>query len=128
MKKLIYLLKLCLVSLFCITAVHAGLFRLRWDVNLESNLSGYKVYWATSTNHLGTTNSGVVWIPYPSQYSIDIDSTNFIANVPYYFTITAYNSISLESPFSNIIVLTNVPTTPTAPSAVKNLTGVVVSE
>ena len=111
---------------FLVLSAQAGLFRFSWDLNKEIDLNGYKVYWATSPNDLATTNSSFVIIPYPKQWSIDINSTNFIPKIPYYFAIVAYNSIGLESELSNVICLTNIPSKPTPPSPVANFTGQIV--
>jgi len=99
---------------FCFFAVAAAVFgllcgeasafsvTLGWDPNTESNLAGYKIYY--------DTDSGA---PYRYSINVPLSSPNFDRYNPeytvselmdgavYYFALTAYNDVGLESGYSN---------------------------
>jgi hypothetical protein len=74
------------------TVSHAASVRLAWDPNPETDVAGYRVYYG----------------PAPGNYPkvLDVGSataaevTELVAGVPYYLSVTAYNSFGLESGFS----------------------------
>jgi hypothetical protein len=75
---------------------HAAQVKLAWDASTDSNISGYKVYYGTSSG----------------SYQVVIDVGNIpactISNLPegitYYFAATGYDSSGAESDFSNEVV------------------------
>lgn len=83
--------------LFCANHALAIDVKLAWDANTETNLSGYKVYYGTSSRTYGTPiNAGNV-----TTYTV----TN-LSNGTYYFAVTAYNTTGQESGYSNEVVAT----------------------
>ena len=88
------------------TNVHSAQVTLAWDANTEPGITGYKIYYGTSSRS------------YPN--SIDVGNrtsctvTNLLDRTTYYFAATDYNGISQESAFSNEVSHT----TPTPPSPV----------
>jgi acylphosphatase len=77
---------------------------LSWDPNPEANIAGYKVYRGaqsrvyTSVRHLGKETS---FVP-----------PDLVEGVTYYFAVTAYNTLGMESPFSDEAVATAGPNSP----------------
>lgn len=67
------------------------------DGSVLTDLSGYKIYFGSSadllTQSITISNTGL------TEYVIE----NLTANSTYYFTITAVNSLSVESDYSSII-------------------------
>ena len=70
---------------------------LAWDPNPESDIGGYKVYIGnTSRNYFNFLDAGNV-----TQYKVtDLQCAS------YYFAVTAYNTSSLESDYSNEVTVT----------------------
>jgi hypothetical protein len=72
---------------------HAADVRLAWNANAEPDIVGYKVYYGTASHVYG-------WV-------IDVGKvTNFMVTglntgLTYYFAVTAYDTSSLESSYSN---------------------------
>ncbi len=70
---------------------------LEWDANSEPDVAGYKL-------HFGPASGS-----YPETFDAGNLTTATVAVVPgatYYFTVTAYNTEGLESPFSNEVTFT----------------------
>jgi hypothetical protein len=65
---------------------------LVWDPNAESNLAGYKVYSGTASRQY----SSVVDVGNITQHQL----TNLVQGTTYFFALTAYNTLGLESGFS----------------------------
>lgn len=75
-----------------------GSITLAWDANSEPDLSGYKVYYGTSSGTYTTT----IDVGNVTTYTL---SGVFTPYVTYYFAVTAYNSSAQESGFSNEVNL-----------------------
>lgn len=81
---------------------------LAWDPDLSADITGYRLYVGTSsgvyiqTSDLGITTSTMV--------------SNLIVGTTYYFVVTAYNSVGLESPPSNEVSFTPTSTPTPGPS------------
>ena len=99
----------------------AGTVQLTWDPNTETNLTGYKVYYAnTNVQPFQGTGaaqgaSGSILIPKGTQTATlsALDPTH-----PYFFAVTAYNNQGAESTYSNIVSIT-APWFPSAVAGVK---------
>jgi hypothetical protein len=85
---------LAIALLFClVTPCYAKDVTLLWNVNTESNLLGYKVYYGFSSQSY--------------DYSVDVGNqtsytlSSLVDDQMYYFAVTAYNTEDLESDFSN---------------------------
>src|SRR5688572_19898533 len=65
---------------------------LTWDRNNETNIAGYKIYYRTSSH----TYSNVMDVGNNISWSIP----NLIENATYYFAVTAYDDLGIESEFS----------------------------
>jgi hypothetical protein len=97
------------VSLCVTSLANAQSVTVAWDANTESNLSGYVVFYGTS--------SGI----YP--YSIDVGNVttkqitaNLTANTRFYFVVKAYDTGWKMSPASNeVSVVTGASTNPPPP-------------
>jgi hypothetical protein len=72
---------------------------LAWDANSETDLAGYKVYYGTASRTYGTP----IIIGTQTTYTV-----TGLAPGTYYFAVTAYNTSSLESGFSNEVTATIV--------------------
>ena len=90
----------CLALLLGASSAMAETVRLAWDANPESDISGYKVKYGTSPGNL----SSVVDVGNATTASL-----NLTAGTTYYFSVTAYNTASLESVASTVISTTPVP-------------------
>lgn len=82
---------------------------LAWDENTETNLAGYRIYWAEGQNRtnvvqVGLTNQTTIQLP-------DLGKT-------YSFHATAFNDVGLESDPSNVVSLS----TPDFPRPPTNVT------
>lgn len=102
-RRLFLLLVLFLVS--DLSTASAETLYLSWNSNTESDLSGYKVYYGTSSssytsiNDLGNSNVAII--------------QNLNRGVQYHFAVTAYDSSGNESDFSEELVYTFQDVTPT---------------
>ncbi len=67
---------------------------LSWDANTEADLSGYKVYFGTSPGSYGAP----IDVGKNTSYTVQDLA---MANGTYYFAVTAYDTSSNESGFSN---------------------------
>ena len=71
---------------------------LMWDPNTEPDIAGYKVHYGTASN---------VYL-----HTIDVGSTETCTvtdlqrGITYYFSATAYNTLELESDYSNEVIYT----------------------
>jgi hypothetical protein len=67
---------------------------LRWNANTEADLTGYRIYYGTSSrNYYRFVDPGNVT-------AYQLGKLNLPENVSYYFSITAYDSTGNESEFS----------------------------
>lgn len=73
-------------------AVIAGGVIVSWDPNTEADLSGYKVYWGTSSRNY----THVKDVGNTTSYTI----SNLSEGVKYFFAVTAYDTAYNESDFS----------------------------
>ena len=98
----------------------AGTVVLQWDPNTDSNLTGYKVYYAFTNvqpfSGTGATQgaSGAIIIP---QGTNTATLSGLDPSKPTYFAVTAFNNQGAESGYSNIVSIT----APWFPSAVGGL-------
>ncbi len=77
---------------------------LAWDSNVETDLAGYQVaYGLTSGNYTTVVDAGN-----RTMYSL----TGLDANRTYFFSVRAYNTAGLTSPFSTEVSTTTPPATP----------------
>lgn len=97
MKKLLLII---LLSLVLCTQTFATSVDLQWDANTETDLAGYKVFYiADSSDFTGATISDV-----KNQTTATIQ--NLDPSKSYNFAVKAYNTVGMESEFSNIV---NIP-------------------
>jgi hypothetical protein len=91
---------------------------LGWNPNSETDLAGYKVYYGTSPeNYSVAIDVGQTNTPSAPQYSLN----NLADGTTFYFAVTAYNTSSNESGFSNEVSKTTLPVISGITSS--NLTG-----
>lgn len=99
----------CIAVLFCsVSSGYALDVTLAWDANSETNLAGYKIYYGTTAGgpYNGSGSSeGASPIDVPLNSLTNPSSPEFtihgLADGPYYFVATAYNTEGLESGYSN---------------------------
>jgi hypothetical protein len=92
---------------------------LAWDPNPESNIAGYKFYYGTTSriypNVLDVGNRTIG------------SASNLVEGITYYFAITAYNTLGVESDFSEEIPYT-VPYSDNLPPTLDMLPDLTVAE
>ncbi len=80
---------IALLTLSFLTTLNSLAVILSWDPNPESNIAGYRVHYGTSSGNYSQT--------------IDVGNTtnasisSLLPGTTYYFAVTAYNALSLES-------------------------------
>ena len=101
-----------LISFMICKAVFAESLTLAWDANTENDLAGYKVYYTTVPEDGPFSGNGLDQGPSPITISVSaLASTNapsteisgLSPGQKYFFTITAYNTMDVESDFSNMV-------------------------
>lgn len=108
MKTIIALFLSCL-SLVAATNPIARVL-VTWDPNPEPDIGGYKIYHGTNSRvydvviDVGNVTNTIV--------------TNLTRGATYYFAATAYNTIPLESDFSNEAIV-SIPAPPVPPAGLK---------
>lgn len=125
MKKLVKYLVILIGCLFISTSIFATSIQVTWNANTEADLSGYKLYYGTTTsgNYTSVIDVGKV-----TTYSI----TNPTTGVTYYVALTAYDTSGNESEKSNEVSVyvpvpdTTAPSIPTKPTAVVSKNSVVL--
>lgn len=90
---------------------------VEWGANPEANVAGYKVYDGTNSRSYqritivtNTMTNGIVSIS-----DTNAIITNFVRGITYYFAATAFNTMGLESDFSEEAVL-DIPALPAPPA------------
>lgn len=99
---------------FSATLAFAETATVSWDANTESDLSGYKIYYGTSSG----SYDDVVDVGNTTSFSIN----NLVVGTTYFFVVTAFDFSGNESGFSNEVSFT--PTQGTPPQ----ITGVSVGD
>mgnify|MGYP006299498725 CR=1 FL=1 len=99
--------------------IYAGDVNVTWDPNSEPDLSGYKVYYGTSSRSYST----ILDVGNTTEHTI----TNLTDGVQYYFAVTAYDTALNESGYSEE-VNTFVGNSDTTPPARPNLTGYTIQD
>lgn len=90
--QLILLLLSFAITILFSQALLAADVRLAWESNTEPNLTGYKVYYGTAPRTYGSPiNVGNI-----TSHTV----TGLAAGRTFFFAVTAYNSLSLESDYS----------------------------
>ena len=86
-----------ILSMSLSTVSSASTVALQWDANIESDLAGYKVYYADGSTSLDSA----------APIDVSRQTTATISGLDpgksYSFAVKAYNTAGLESPFSNIV-------------------------
>jgi hypothetical protein len=96
--KIIGLLLMFILLLGLIAQAQAAQVTLAWDPNSEPDLSGYKLYYGTSSgNYSNTISLGLV-----TTYTV----TNLTDGVTYFFALTAFDAEGFESAKSNEVSYT----------------------
>ena len=76
--------------------------RLTWDPNSEPDLAGYRVYYGTKTlTYTNMTDVGS---------AVNLAIPGLVPGVTYFFAVTAYNQLGLESDYSLEVAYTPLPT------------------
>lgn len=91
------------ISLWCsaYAASAAGTVSVAWNRNVETNISGYKIYWGeTPRQYIKVLDAG---------NSIEAALTNLTAGQVYFCAVTAYNTDGQESPYSAEVSLSYIP-------------------
>jgi len=97
MKKKLLILTLCFLwetTLFLSFAT-AGMkiIQLSWDANNESDLAGYRVYWATKVDNLLTKTSYMMDVGERTSACVEVDDAQKV----WFFGVSAYDTSGNES-------------------------------
>ena len=76
---------------------------LAWDPNLETDIVGYSVYYDTNSAVSNGTNSRAYGKVIEAGTATTLTISNLVPELTYYFAVTAYKSMGLESIPSNEI-------------------------
>jgi len=105
------LTKVVFIFLLLAGTAHAYTVTLQWDANTDTDLAGYKLYYAIAnvqpfTGTGATQGVSPVIIPKGTQIGslAGLDPAK-----PYFFAVTAYNTSGLESAYSNIVTVPIIP-------------------
>lgn len=110
MKKLLMLFVSLFVFLFAGYAV-AATITLEWDANTESDLAGYRIY---KSNVSGDYTEAPADVGNVTTHEI-----KDLADGPWFFVATAYDTDNNESTFSNEVTVTLDTAAPGSPANVK---------
>jgi type IV pilus assembly protein PilY1 len=104
-RKFVFPLIIILSSILLSQFAFAAQIKLAWDANTESDLTGYKVYYGTSSkSYAGSTDAGNV-----TAFTL----TGLTQGQTYYIAVKACNKLNSESGYSNEV--NGVATEPTPP-------------
>lgn len=109
MKSLVALVFLMLAAIAQAQAQTLDL-TLSWDQNPETDIAGYRVHWGTTSGHYTETRD----VGNFTTYKV----TGLAQGTTYYFVVTAYNTIGLESLPSEEVSYTTS-SAPSPPSGLK---------
>ena len=84
------------LTLLSAQSVSAAQIKLAWDPNSESDLSGYKLYYGTSSRSYGA----LAYTGNVSKYKL----TGLVPGQTYFVAVTAYDNSGNESGYSNEVV------------------------
>src|SRR5688572_20086648 len=104
-------------GLFCVMTLRGLALQrvtLAWDRNTEANIAGYKLYYGTAAR----TYPNVVNVGNVTNRSV----SNLVDGVRYYFAVTAYNTLGVESDFSIELAYTAPTNVPPTLNPLPNLT------
>lgn len=90
---------------FCLSCQAASV-TLKWDINSEPDLAGYKLYYKTDSKSVMFNGKGAAQgdSPIVIKGNIGVITVSGLdANCSYYFAVTAYNTAGIESSYSNIV-------------------------
>ena len=99
------------------SAAHASQATLAWDASTQPEVTGYKIYWGTSSGqYTGSVDVGNV-----TTYTV----TGLNSGTTYYFVATCYTATGAESGYSNQVSTTTpvVNTTPVANNGSLSVSG-----
>ncbi|WP_160295285.1 Ig-like domain-containing protein [Geobacter sp. OR-1] len=111
-----------ILSLSMSSAASAASVKLQWDPNTETDLAGYKVYYAEHSASL----DGVTPIVVQNGTTATINGLD--PGKSYRFAVTAYNTADMESGMSNVLTVAEItpPTVEiTSPADANNVSGTV---
>lgn len=126
MKRLSEYLIILVGCLFISSSLFATSIQVTWNANTDTDLSGYKLYYGTTTSGSYTS---VVDVGKVTTYNI----TNPTTGVTYYVALTAYDTSGNESDKSSEVSAyvpipdTTAPAIPTKPTAVVSKNSVVLT-
>jgi hypothetical protein len=99
-------LLVCAMALIASHALAGNSVPLAWNPSAGSNVAGYKIYYGVASHaYTNSVNVGNV---------TNATITGLSPNTTYYFAATTYNTLGVESGFSNEAMLGVLP--PTAPA------------
>ncbi len=95
----LWIFLLAFAAILCFAhAAHAAQVTLAWDPNTQTDVTGYKIYWGTSSgNYTNSVDVGNV-----TTYTV----TGLNSGTTYYFVATCYTGSGTESGYSNQVFTT----------------------
>jgi hypothetical protein len=91
-----------LILTFSATFAHSAEVTLAWDSNTEPDLAGYKIYYKTESSGPPYNGTGLTEGDSPIDVGNQTEFTlhGLTDNVTYFFVVTAYNTLGVESDYS----------------------------
>ena len=115
MKKICILLAIILITV----AAQAATVQVSWNANTEADLAGYNVYYGTE--------SGTYGEPVSTTETSQLLTLTPEVGTTYYFAVTAYDTSSNESAFSEEVSLfVPDPTAPAKPTGIQAIIQAVI--
>jgi hypothetical protein len=86
---------------------------LQWNASADSSVTGYKVYYQADSSSQPFKGTGAIngTSPIDVQNQTSATINGLDPSRVYYFAVTAYNASGLESAYSNIASISNLPAT-----------------
>lgn len=115
---LVALAMFCACVLFSSISMAAGITaHFSWLPNEEESVTGYRIYYSTSSGDYNQEHSVAIDNPQPQDGRIYGNVSNLSEGTTYYFVVTAHDAQGTESDYSEEIQWTATATTPQKPPA-----------
>ena len=105
----------CAIALLATATCFASTVTLQWNANTETDLAGYRVYYRADSSAVPFAGTGATQGASPIDVAKNTTATisGLDSGHANFFAVTAYNTAGVESPYSNVVTISEL-TPPTA--------------